>query len=134
LSPIHADPGQIEQVLMNLALNAKAAMPQGGKMTIETKNVTLAERRGTGVPAGKPGSYAMIAVTDTGCGMDAATQARIFEPFYTTRALGQGTGLGLSIVYGIVKQNAGDIRVFSAPGHGTRFEVLLPCDEQIEEM
>jgi CheY-like chemotaxis protein len=108
-------------------------MPQGGKLTLETKNITLDESTVAGTPSCNPGLYAMIAVTDTGCGMDAATQARIFEPFYTTRALGQGTGLGLSIVYGIVNQNAGDIRVFSEPGHGTRFEILLPRGEHIEE-
>jgi CheY-like chemotaxis protein len=118
---------------MNLTLNAKGSMTKGGKITIETKNVTLAEPRWTGVPAFKPGVYVMIAVTDTGCGMDASTQARIFEPFFTTKESAQGAGLGLSIVYGIVKQNGGDIRVFSEPGKGTRVEILLPCGEQIED-
>jgi CheY-like chemotaxis protein len=133
LAPINADPGQVEQVLMNLVLNAKGSMPKGGRITIETKNITLAESGGEGFPACKPGPCVMIAVTDTGCGMDPSTQARIFEPFYTTKALGHGTGLGLSIVYGIVKQNAGDIRVFSEPGKGTRFEILLPRGETTDE-
>jgi PAS domain S-box-containing protein len=133
LAPIQADPGQVEQILMNLVLNAKGSMPQGGMITIETKNVTLADRGMAGLSACKSGSCVMIAVTDTGCGMDAATQARIFEPFYTTKELGHGTGLGLSIVYGIVKQNAGDVRVFSEPGKGTRFEILLPHGEKTEE-
>jgi PAS domain S-box-containing protein len=133
LLPVNADPGQIEQILMNLALNARSSMPQGGKIVIETKNCTLAEPRLAAFPVCTPGPYVMIAVTDSGCGMDAATRARIFEPFYTTKVLGQGTGLGLSIVYGIVRQNAGDIRVFSEPGKGTRVEILLPCAEQIEE-
>jgi len=133
LAKINADPGQIEQVLMNLTLNAKASMPQGGRITIETKNVTLDEPPLAGTMACKPGLDVMIAVTDTGCGMDASTQARIFEPFYTTKQLGQGTGLGLSIVYGIVKQNGGDIRVFSKPGQGSRFEILFPRGHQIGE-
>ena len=128
---VNADPGQIAQILMNLTLNAKGSMPLGGKLTIETKNVTLEESPVAGnTPCNR---YVMIAVTDTGCGMNAATQARIFEPFFTTKELGQGTGLGLSIVYGIVKQNGGDIRVFSQPGKGSRFEVVLPRGERNKE-
>jgi PAS domain S-box-containing protein len=130
---IEADPGQIEQILMNLVVNASSSMPMGGKITIETKNVTLGEPRMAGTLAGSSGAHVMIAVTDTGCGMDAATLARVFEPFYTTRELGKGTGLGLSIIYGIVKQSAGDIRVFSEPGHGARFEILLPRSERTKE-
>ena len=132
-APIIADSGHIEQILMNLALNAKGSMPHGGRLTIETRNVTLGEPVEFGFPACKPGPFVMVAFTDTGCGMDASTQSRIFEPFYTTKELGHGTGLGLSVVYGIVKQNAGGIRVFSEPGKGTRFEILLPRDEKAAE-
>ena len=133
LGSIEADPGQIEQILMNLVMNARSSMPMGGKITIETKNVTLGEPRMAGTLVGRPGPHVMISVTDTGCGMDAATLARVFEPFYTTKELGKGTGLGLSIIYGIVKQNAGDIRVFSEPGQGARFEILLPRSERANE-
>jgi CheY-like chemotaxis protein len=108
-------------------------MPLGGKITIETRNVTLEEHLEAGTPESNSGRYVMLAVTDTGCGMDAATQARIFEPFFTTKELGKGTGLGLSIIYGIVKQSAGHIRVFSKPGQGARFEILLPFTERGEE-
>jgi PAS domain S-box-containing protein len=133
LGSVKADAGQIEQILMNLVVNAKQAMPLGGKITIETRNVTVDEPDETGTPPGKRGPFAMLAVTDTGCGMDAATQARIFEPFYTTKEPGKGTGLGLSIIYGIVQQSAGLVRVVSEPGKGARFEILLPRIEAIEE-
>ena len=133
LGTVKTDAGQIEQILMNLVVNAKHAMPLGGKITIETKNVMPDEPREARTPAGNSGPFVMLAVSDTGCGMDAATQARIFEPFYTTKELGKGTGLGLSIVYGIVEQSRGQIRVISQPGQGARFEILLPLTERTEE-
>jgi PAS domain S-box-containing protein len=128
LATVKADPGQIEQVLMNLAINARDAMPQGGKLLMETLNVDAGTELARDLDL-TPGPYAMLKVTDTGHGMEAATLAHVFEPFFTTKPMGKGTGLGLSTVYGIVKQSGGSIQVESGVGLGTSFRIYLPVAE-----
>jgi PAS domain S-box-containing protein len=126
LRPVKADLGQMEQVIMNLAVNARDAMPDGGDLTLETRNVEVSPEEAARLPGFRPGSYVMLAVSDTGSGMDEKTKLRVFEPFFTTKPAGQGTGLGLSMVYGIVKQSDGYTDIISGPGEGTSVKIFLP--------
>ncbi len=130
LWPIKADPGQLEQLIMNLAVNARDAMPQGGELLIETRNQEIGSDTSGAHDQVRAGSYVTLIVRDTGVGMDAETQAHMFEPFFTTKAPGKGTGLGLAIVYGVVKQAGGWLNVRSNPGEGTAFEIYLPRAEE----
>ncbi len=130
---VKVDPGQIDQVIMNLVINARDAMPKGGKLLIETADVELDDTNTEKYPEAKPGKYVMIAVTDTGCGMSRKILGQIFDPFFTTKEKDRGTGLGLSTVYGIVKQSGGNVCVYSEPGQGTTFKIYFPNTEAVQE-
>jgi CheY-like chemotaxis protein len=130
LYTVLADPGQISEVVTNIILNAKDAMPSGGKLTLETGNITFDEESASRYPELKPGNYATLSITDTGLGMTPEVQARVFEPFFTTKGVGKGTGLGLATAHGIIKQSGGHILVYSELGKGTTFRIYLPELEQ----
>ena len=132
LGKIKADPNQVEQMLMNLAINARDAMPKGGLIIIKTANVEIDETYAHQHPTAEPGHYVLLTVSDTGIGMDAETQSRIFEPFFSTKPAGQGTGLGLSTVFGLVKQSGGAIAVYSEPGEGATFKIHFPRYDEVQ--
>ena len=134
LNSIRADPSQIHQVLMNLCLNARDAIPKGGRVLVETQNAEVEEEFCKKYPYAKPGRYVLLSVSDTGVGMDAATLEHIFEPFFTTKEMGKGTGLGLATVYGIVKQHEGFLNVVSEPGRGSMFLVYFPANFEVQEV
>jgi two-component system, cell cycle sensor histidine kinase and response regulator CckA len=134
LGMIKADPSSIDQVVMNLVINARDAMPTGGKLTIETVDVVLDEEQARRLGSVRPGRHILLSVTDTGIGMDEVTQSHIFEPFYTTKPKDKGTGLGLSTVFGIVAQSGGNVSVESELGKGTTFKIYLPCEDGLAEI